>query len=544
MIPFEKSSLSQCKAKIPSAYKILLKQFLEGKEFSEEDRLKLAIEIKYAYPDFESSGIATALGLEESEGDVIDEGVDAKTEQVNKEKESEKRQKKEEKRAASSTSKIKFPDTSTEGYAFVTPANVRVFLDHIGVSLRLNQFSNTYEIKGLEKFGHTAVTDLSLDYLYFRAKDKDIGLVVNSKKDLDAALNLVGHQNRYHPVKDYLESLKWDNTERLETWLIEHAGVKDDAYSRAVSALPLMAAVKRVYKPGDVFHEMLILQSKQGWGKSGAMKALCPNPDWFSDDLPLGCDAKTVIERTSGKWLIEAAEMQNFKKTDHNAMKAFMSRCSDRARLAFERVSSEVFRQFVIFGTVNEIEFLSDPTGDRRYWPLAMEKQIDEQHIVDIRDQLWAEAYHRVVVEGRSIRLDRSLWDLAEVNRKPFTVNNPFHEALTPILYGQTGRITNASLYEICGIPIEQRRGHAKMAKAMEDLGWKRSSPVWKDGSTVRCWEKGGSCRWLDPVKNNKTGKWEFKVNRIMTNAQMDQMTQGNIEFDIDELEDPSEKPN
>jgi hypothetical protein len=297
-----------------------------------------------------------------------------------------------------------------------------------------------------------------------------------------------------------------------------------------------------------MFHEMLILQSPQGWGKSQAMQALCPNPDWFSDDLPLGVDAKVVMERTNGKWIIEAAEMQNFKKTDHNQMKAFMSRASDRARMAFERNPSEVLRQFIIFGTVNDSEFLSDPTGDRRYWPLAITKAINKQDIVDNRDQLWAEAYHRVIIEQKSIRLDSSLWNLAEENRQQFTVNNPYQELLAPLLYGQVGRITNASLYEICGIQIDNRRGNPKLDKAMKDLGWNKASPTWKDGTTVRCWEKGGSKRWLEPVYDNRTSKWQFKVDKKLSNAEMDELTQGRFEdiedYDDFEESDPTEKPN
>ena len=117
-----------------------------------------------------------------------------------------------------------------------------------------------------------------------------------------------------HPVRQYLESLAWDQTPRIDEWLEAYAGVQQSgdserAYVRAVSRIFLMAAVGRVYRPGVKFDEMVVLESKQGTGKSSLLRALCRNEDWFSDDLPLNVDAKQIIERTAGKWLIEASDL-------------------------------------------------------------------------------------------------------------------------------------------------------------------------------------------------------------------------------------------
>lgn len=556
-LTFDKSHVSRSQTKLPPAFKIIASDFNQGKEIPAKDLFALAIEIKAACPEFSEFDIAVTFNIPAEEAPAIASGAAIRAVELLKEKEQKKAQAKAARKEVKLNEIIqlktngKCPDwvnINGEGQPVLSPANVAKMLEFLNITLRLNQFSNTFEITGLESVGHTAVTDMSLDWIFFRSQEKDISLYVPSRALLDAALNQVGYTNRYHPVKNYIESIEWDGVSRLDTWLIDTAGVVDDAYSRAVSSLTLMAAVKRVYDPGCEFHEMLILQSAQGWGKSGAMKALCPNPEWFSDDLPLGADAKLVIERTAGKWIIEAAEMQNFNKTGHNQMKAFMSRASDKAREAFARKTVEIRRQFIIIGTVNETEFLSDPTGDRRYWPLSITKEMDKEAIEAIRDQLWAEAYQRAVIEKQSIRMDRSIWALAELHRQAFTVNNQFKEGLMPVLYGHTGRITNAALYQICGIPMENRKGHAKMRKAMEELGWTQTNPIWKDGNTVRCWEKGGSKRWLEPERDPKTGRWVFRVNKTMSNAEMDQLTQGHFEdipdFDDFEESDPTEKPN
>ena len=111
-------------------------------------------------------------------------------------------------------------------------------------------------------------------------------------------------------MRAYLARLTWDGRPRLDRWLVTYAGAPDTDYVRAVSALPLLAAVRRIRQPGAKFDELLVLESKQGKGKSTALQALCGVDEWFSDGLPLGVDAKLVIEHTTGKWIIEAAELQ------------------------------------------------------------------------------------------------------------------------------------------------------------------------------------------------------------------------------------------
>ena len=90
----------------------------------------------------------------------------------------------------------------------------------------------------------------------------------------------LAHAHEFHPVRDYLESLVWDNTERLDNWLIDYAHAGASAYTRAVSALMLLSAVRRIYQPGVKFDEMVVLESAQGKGKSSLLRALCPYDAW------------------------------------------------------------------------------------------------------------------------------------------------------------------------------------------------------------------------------------------------------------------------
>jgi len=181
---------------------------------------------------------------------------------------------------------------------------------------------------------------------------------------------------------------------RLNTWLIDWAKAEDTPYTRAVSAKPLLAAVRRVRRPGTKFDEMLVLEAPQGYNRSSALRILAVNDDWFTDDIPLNADSKVVIERLSGKWIAEASELKGMRRGDVEHLKAMLSRQVDRARLAYDRTPTEYPRQSIFIGTTNSATYLRDMTGDRRYWPVAVER-FDLEALKANRDQLWAEAAHR-----------------------------------------------------------------------------------------------------------------------------------------------------
>src|SRR5262249_47016077 len=212
----------------------------------------------------------------------------------------------------------------------------------------------------------------------------------------------------FHPVRDYLDGLQWDGVPRIDRWLITYAGAEDSKYTRAVSALFLIAGVRRVRQPCCKFDEMMILeQPTQGTEKSSALAVLAVREEWFTDDLPLNVEGKRVIEALRGKWIVEAAELSGMKKADIAHLNALLSRRRDTARMAYGRLPLEMPRQCIIAGTTNKSEYLRDTTGNRRYWPVLI-VQFDLAALRRDLDQLWAEAAVREA-KGESIRLAREL---------------------------------------------------------------------------------------------------------------------------------------
>jgi predicted P-loop ATPase len=191
-------------------------------------------------------------------------------------------------------------------------------------------------------------------------------------------------------VIDYLNGLAWDGVPRLERWLVEYAGADDTPYVRAVSRAMLVAAVRRARQPGCSIDQIPILVGPQGCGKSSALRVLA-GIDWIVDGLPIDDtidDARKVLEETAGKWLVEIDELHGAPTSD---LKAFLSRTHDAARPAYQKTTERVPRAYVIVGTSGDPNFLSDTTGNRRFWPVSV-KKFDLDKLGAIRDQLWAEA--------------------------------------------------------------------------------------------------------------------------------------------------------
>lgn len=215
-------------------------------------------------------------------------------------------------------------------------------------------------------------------------------------RKFEDALSSVINMNSFHPVVDYLRSLKWDGISRIDTLLIDYLGAEDNIYIREAIRIMLLAAVNRVTSPGCKFDNSLVLVGDQGCGKSTFLRRLGKN--WFNDSLDK-LDGKDAMESLTGSWIIELAELSAASKSTVEATKQFISKSEDRFRAAYRRDSVTRLRQCVFFGTTNVREFLKDKTGNRRFMPVEVRRinRTDEIFTDDfeyIVDQVWAEAYY------------------------------------------------------------------------------------------------------------------------------------------------------
>ena len=206
------------------------------------------------------------------------------------------------------------------------------------------------------------------------------------------AIGAVARDHRIHPVRDWLDHLRWDGIPRIETWTSTYLGAEPTAFHHTVGALWLISAIARIFRPGVKADHMLILEGPQGARKSTALKVLA-GEEWFTDELPeLG--SKDAAIHMQGIWIVEIAELDAIGRAEVSRIKAFLTRTTDRFRPPYGRYTVEVPRQCVFAGTVNPDTYLRDETGNRRFWPLRC-GTIDIAALARDRDQLWAEAVHR-----------------------------------------------------------------------------------------------------------------------------------------------------
>ncbi len=351
--------------------------------------------------------------------------------------------------------------------------NIAVFLDRIGAKLAFNALAYCTVLRRNGR--ETLLTDEAAKSLWLEA---DAMGLPSSDAYFVAVIEDMGRRNAFHPVRQYLDGLEWDGVERLDTWLPAFLDAEDTELNRAYGRKTLIGAVRRVRAPGAKHDTVLVLQGHQGKGKSSAICALCPDEEWFTDSLGIGNDQKEVIEHTSGKWLVEMAELAGMGKRDANEAKAMISRKVDRARLSYGRLNTERQRQFVLFGTVNETQYLRDPTGNRRYWPVSISGKLDPDemcaHIVRNRDQLWAEAaYYQA--RGESSTLPKHLWQPAADGQRECMITDPWQERLEAHLEGK-GFIASEEVYETLGVLTAQRNPNVsqRIAGILNGLGYER----------------------------------------------------------------------
>lgn len=363
--------------------------------------------------------------------------------------------------------------------------NIKRALEKLGVTLSYDVFSQ----RALVRYGkyHGALQDAIRNRIWLEI-DRKFHFRPSSEF-FDVVLQDTAYHNSFHPVCDYLDGLKWDGQPRIDEWLIRYGGAADTPYVRAVSALVLIAAVRRVRRPGCKFDELLVLESEQGLLKSSALRALCPVEEWFSDDLPLNVDAKQIIERTAGKWIIEAAELTGLGRRESDHLKAMLSRQVDGpVRLAYARLPVEQPRQFIVIGTTNSHVYLKDITGNRRFWPVRV-KRFDVDAIIRDRDQLWAEAAHRDA-KGESIRLRPELFAHATLQQERRRVEDPWEQKISEQLDpNEPHRLTPDDVWQLVHVSVDRRteRDHQRLIEIMQRLGFRRAS-VRKDKKVVKGW--------------------------------------------------------
>lgn len=308
-----------------------------------------------------------------------------------------------------------------------------------------------YGQRGVWEDGDTVATrDWLAQHYKFEPKDDDIV----------KAVLLVAKARRYHPVKRYLEKCAalWDGKRRLSLAAQRYFGAKAEPGSDKEKYLQLaipkwmVAGVARAHafkshnKSGLVdFRNVLILEGAQRAGKSTALRML--GDPWFSDSH-MDLNNKDGQQFVRGVWIIEVPELSSFNKSDHNKAKQFLSLAEDRYRTSYGKTVVDWPRQCIISASTNDQEYLKDPTGNERYWPLEV-GHIDLDAIKADRHQLWGEAYHLWKENPKLYWVTKEEMPLFRAEQDKRFQADPWDPLVTDYLFGLLKGVPDEMLSEV-----------------------------------------------------------------------------------------------
>jgi predicted P-loop ATPase len=339
-------------------------------------------------------------------------------------------------------------------------------------------------LTGENDFAPRPLTDIDVGIIQERLQH--LGLSRLGKDVVHQAVDMRASERAFHPIRDYLDSLQWDCTERMEKLFADYFGAAPGPYVESVSRMFLISMVARIYQPGCKADYMPVIEGPQGVLKSTALAVL--GGQWFSDNLPDISVGKDASQHLRGKWLIEVAEMHALGRAESSLLKSFISRQTERYRPPYGRKEVIEPRQCIFAGTTNKDTYLRDETGGRRYWPIKA-GQINVDALARDRNQLFAEAV-------AAFRSDERWWPDKNFERKHMLPEQEaryegdaweeniksFVEACSQVTIGQVAK--DALFMETPRIGTADQR---RIAAVLINLGWSRQP---KDSKGTRWWSK------------------------------------------------------
>ena len=308
----------------------------------------------------------------------------------------------------------------------------------------------------------------------------------------------VQHQRDVDPFLEWLKDLpEWDGKPRCRGLLPTLFGAEENDLVWHVSQSIPMAAAWRALKPGYKHDEMPILIGPQGCGKSTFCRELMPPEHaqrWFGDGLVLTDDPKVRVEHTLGKVIVEVSELVGLGRAEVESLKAYLSAREDNVRLAYRSDPETIPRRFILIGTANDSGagvLPNDPTGLRRFLPVRVRRRAGVAKMVEVlssvREQIWAEAWHRVSA-GEAPRLPESLRvEHAEIAEQFRSGNALLEEQIDHALTEMPA--TEFTLRDLCAAIGADRRQEKLVIAELTKRGFVVSQKR-VDGARKRVWTR------------------------------------------------------
>lgn len=302
----------------------------------------------------------------------------------------------------------------------------------------------------------------------------------------------------YNPVKDYLEDCysKWDKKPRLADFLPTFLGVEKSDVTTLQTRLFLVGAVTKVFNPRAKFDYVLDLAGGQGAGKTTLLKKLANG--WYTDQFSDFKDKDSYVNMLRA-WIVNDDEMTATARSSFEDLKKFASAEKLEFRKAYGRHTTNEYKNFVLARTTNQVQYLKDKTGSRRFLPNLVDKSKQTFHPVEYLDQneidqVWGEAMD-LFRDGFSFNLSAAEEKMLEKHREQFVYIEPFEEQIDKFL--ESSDVEFITSFDIAdqALNISNLATNPKMAKKIKYV--MDNKPDWKykrkkiDGIVKRGYVKG-----------------------------------------------------
>lgn len=339
-------------------------------------------------------------------------------------------------------------------------------IDSTEITLRLNVMSDRIELRE----GNRPITDFDESIILNRLKDYDLK-GVDRMRD---AIREKAYRNKYHPIREYLESLEWDGKSHFDALMnkLEMSSPMASVFWRKF----LVGSVAKAL--GSEQNFMLVLLGAQGKGKSRLVNWLCPLQRYFYEG-PINPDDKDCKIRLIENWLWEVAELDSTtRRSDRSALKYFITQRMVKVRVPYGRYDIEKPAAASMIGTINPdgTGFLNDPTGNRRFAVVHLD-DIDWSYTKIDPHQLWAEIYN-AYKNGEQYELTRAEQEVQNEINIEHTTASPLEELLIEHFVIDTSQPERyASVMDILekletlGLKGDQFRNKMELGVVMVKLG-------------------------------------------------------------------------
>lgn len=298
-------------------------------------------------------------------------------------------------------------------------ADCESFLQAQGITIKYNVMSKESDIEGMPPEYSRMNAENSLPtYLFDRACNA--GFKVASDSMVAKWLDLIADKNRYNPIIDKIESIKWDGIDRLpilhdilrlkpeqthekellKKWLIQSVAMAFNSRRHDEGKQPLAA------------EGVLTLQGPQRAGKTFFFQKI--SGGFCADGLSIDMNRPDDIKRAISAWIGELGELDSTTRRDQSDLKGFITSPFTEYRTPYARKAIKYPRLTSFCATVNPPDFLHDTTGNRRYWVIRIEKSLDLERLKALTNdevwQIWRQVYEQYFCANpESYRLDDEL---------------------------------------------------------------------------------------------------------------------------------------